>query len=55
MRSGTPRADDREHIAEVRERDRPGVRELLARLEDDCRAHRAVVAMLLFTVTGRVA
>jgi SAM-dependent methyltransferase len=42
-------------IAEVRERDRPGVRELVAQLEHDCRAGRAVVAMLLFTVTGRVA
>ena len=42
-------------IAEVRERERPGVRELLAQLEHDCRAGRAVVAMLLFTVTGRVA
>jgi SAM-dependent methyltransferase len=42
-------------IAEVREPDRPGVRVLLARLEDDCRARRAVLAMLLFTVTGRVA
>jgi SAM-dependent methyltransferase len=42
-------------IAEVRDHDRPGVRELLAELEHDCRARRAVVAMLLFTVTGRVA
>ena len=42
-------------IAEVRERDRPGVRELLAQLEHDSRAGRAVVAMLLFTATGRVA
>jgi SAM-dependent methyltransferase len=42
-------------IAEVRERDRHGVQELLAQLGHDCRAGRAVVAMLLFTVTGRVA
>jgi SAM-dependent methyltransferase len=42
-------------IAEVRDRDRTGVRELLAQLGHDCRAGRAVVAMLLFTVTGRVA
>ena len=42
-------------IAEVRERDRPRVRELLAQLEHDCRAGRAVVAMLLFTAIGRVA
>jgi SAM-dependent methyltransferase len=42
-------------IADVSERDRPGVRELLAQLERDCRARRAVVSMVLFTVTGRVA
>jgi SAM-dependent methyltransferase len=42
-------------IAEVRDLDRPGVRELLVQLEHDCRAGRAVVAMLLFSVTGRVA
>ena len=42
-------------LAGVDEQDQRGMEELLARIEADCRTGRAVGAVTLFTVTGRVA
>jgi SAM-dependent methyltransferase len=41
-------------LAEVGDRERAEMQELLARLESDCRTGRAVAAMTLFTAAGRV-